>query len=125
MGKTYTINANDVLHMLNEARQRGAAVSITGKVGDEEINSTDAKFATDLISARHSRTDRTKIIGYHTFLDDGVREYHQVMLLSEMPPYELEIKYSLKSEDADHYGGIFGFLGLLKDVGKAILQTRD
>lgn len=125
MVKTYTINANEVLALLNEAKQRGAGVSISGKVGNSDIDTTDSKFAIGLISVRHSRIDRNTVTGIHTVVDNGVKEYHTIGLESEVPPYRLEIKYSLRSEDADHYGGVFGFFGLMKDVSKALLRWDE
>ena len=125
MVKTYNINANDVLTLLNEVKQRCASVSITGKVGDSDIDTNDPKFAVGLISARHSRIDRNTVTGLHTVVDDGVREYHTIDLSSEVPPYGLKIEYALKSEDADYHGGIFGFFGLMKDVSKALLRWDE
>lgn len=123
MRKTYDIDANEVLALLKEAKQRNAVVSIEGKVGTTNIKKDDVQFAIGLISSRHPRIDRSRMSGLHTVVDeDDEKEHHEISLFSDTPPYELEIKYSLSSA---YYGGIFGIAGLLWDAGKAILQIRD
>ncbi|MBW3002241.1 hypothetical protein KY338_03720 [Candidatus Woesearchaeota archaeon] len=122
MGKTYDIDANAVLALLKEAKQRNASVSIGGKTSAGSVEGEDVDFGIGLISAPGSCIDRSTITGIHEVVDDGETESHKITLRSEIPPYELEIKYSLSDE---YHGGIFGLLGVLKDVSKAILHMRD
>ena len=125
MRETYDINANEVLTLLNEAKQRSAAVSIEGKIGSSNIKKDNAQFAIGVISSRHSRIDRNNVTGVHEVVDDSEREFHEITLHSQIPPYELEIKYSLRSSDADYHGGMFGIVGVLWDVGKTLLRIGD
>ena len=121
----YELTVNKAITALKEAKAQNTGVSIEGKIGSQVFRGDGVDFARKLLVAYTSPEQRTQVRGLHEVVDNGRTENHTLTLTSSVPPYDIRIRYSFKSLDADYHGGMFGFFGILKDVGKAILHMRE